>query len=101
MQRQEVAVTRCFVPVLRWIMSWWDPAERRMALAMDATTLGDRYGVLAISVVYRACAIPVAWKVFAFDGQTGWKAEWLDLFAYFSAVIPAGWQVLVLADRGL
>jgi hypothetical protein len=99
--RQELAVTSCFGPLLRWIVSWWDPAERRMLLAMDATTLGDRYVVLALSVVYRACAIPIAWKVFAFDGQTGWKAEWLELFGYFPQVIPADWTVLVLADRGL
>jgi hypothetical protein len=99
--RQEVDVTSCFVPLLQWIVNWWDAHEQRMILAMDATTLGDRYVVLAISVMYRACAIPVAWKVFAFDGQTGWKAEWLELFAYFPQVIPADWQVLVLADRGL
>jgi len=99
--RQDLDVSRCFVPLLRWILGWWATEERRMVLAMDATTLGDRYVVLAISVMYRACAIPIAWKVFAFDGQTGWKAEWLALFAHFTGVIPADWTVLVLADRGL
>lgn len=100
-KRQELDATSCFVPLLRWVIGWWDAAEKRMILAMDATTLGDRYVVLAISVVYRACAIPIAWKVFAFTGQTGWKAEWLELFGYFAQVIPADWKVLVLADRGL
>ena len=32
------------------------------ANALDATSLGDRFVVLAISVVYRGCAVPVAWK---------------------------------------
>ena len=100
-QRQELDVSTCFVPLLRWIVCWWAAEERRMVLAMDATTLGDRYVVLAISVVYRACAIPIAWKVFASSGQTGWKAEWLALFAHFSGIIPPDWTVLVLADRGL
>ncbi len=100
-QRQEVDVTTCFGPLLHWVLSWWDPQDRRMMLAMDATTLGDRYVVLAIRVVYRACAIPIAWKVFAFAGQTGWKAEWLALLGCFPQILPPDWTVLVLADRGL
>ena len=32
-------------------------------MALDATTLGTRFAVLAISVVYRGCAIPVAWTI--------------------------------------
>jgi hypothetical protein len=100
-KRRELEVSTCFGPLLRWILSWWDPQERQMVLAMDATTLGDRYVVLAISVVYRACAIPIAWKVFAFERQSAWKPEWLALFETFRQVIPSGWIVLVMADRGL
>ena len=100
-KRTEVAVETCFEPLLRWILQDWETRERRIALAMDATLLGDRYVVLAISVVYRRCAIPIAWKVFSVDRQAGWKAEWLRLFAFFEGVIPADWTVLVLADRGL
>jgi hypothetical protein len=100
-KRLELEVSTCFVPLLRWILRWWDPQERRMVLAMDATTLGDRYVALVISVVYRACAIPIAWKVFAFDRQSAWKPEWLVLFETFREVIPHDWTVLVLADRGL
>jgi hypothetical protein len=32
-------------------LSWWDPGEQRLALAMDASTLSDRFTVLAISVL--------------------------------------------------
>ena len=100
-QRREVVVADSFAPLLGWILSWWAAEERRLLLAMDATTLGDRYVVLAISVVYRACAIPIAWRVYAFDGQSSWKPDWLDLFARFRDVVPQDWTVLVLADRGL
>lgn len=100
-KRQELEVSTCFVALLRWILSGWDAQEHRMLLAMDATTLGDRYVVLTISVVYRACAIPIAWKVFAFERQSAWKPEWLALFETFRHVIPSDWTVLVLADRGL
>jgi hypothetical protein len=55
-QRHDVSVERCFVPLLGWVLSRWH--GRQLALALAATTLGDRFAVLAISVVYRGCAIP-------------------------------------------
>ena len=55
-QRQELDVSSCFGPLLRWIVSWWAEGEHRLALALDASTLSDRFTVLCISVVYRGCA---------------------------------------------
>ena len=60
-KRQEVRVETCFAPLLGWGLRWWTGTQ--LALALEATTLGDRFVVLAISVVYRGCAIPVAWVV--------------------------------------
>ena len=57
-KRAELDVTRCFVPLLRWIIALWRSTQ--IALTLDATSLGDRFVVLAICVVYRGCAIPVA-----------------------------------------
>ena len=45
-------------------------AGPQVALALDATTLGSRFMVLAISVVYRGCGLPVAWAVLP-AGDTG------------------------------
>src|SRR5579863_5713652 len=59
-QRGEVSVVTCFAPLLRWILTWWAEGEYRLAVAMDASTLSDRFTVLAMSVVYRGCALPVA-----------------------------------------
>ena len=62
-KRQEIEVRTCFAPLLRWIISWWPPDEKRIAIGLDATTLADRFTILAISVLYRGCAIPIAWKI--------------------------------------
>ena len=62
-KRGEIEASSSFVPLLRWILSWWPANERRLALAMHATSLGQALVVLAISVVYRGCAIPIAWRV--------------------------------------
>ena len=100
-RRCEVEASQSFVPLLRWILSWWSANEKRLALAMDATSLGHALVVLAISVVYRGCAIPVAWRVLPAIEKGSWKEPWLDLFSRFQEQIPEDWVVIVLADRGL
>jgi hypothetical protein len=59
--RQEVQVEGCFAPVVAWELSWWE--GNQLALAVDATTVGQRVVVLVVRVVSRGCAIPVAWTV--------------------------------------
>lgn len=100
-QRQEVDVTLSFAPLLRWVLSWWPASEPRLALAMDATTLSDRFTVLAMSVLYRGCAIPVAWKMLRSNEKGAWEPYWKELFTLLAGSVPADWTVIVLADRGL
>jgi len=50
-KRRELAVEGCFAPLLGWVLGWWEGTPR--ALALDATDLGDRFAVLAVSVLYR------------------------------------------------
>ncbi len=100
-QRCEIDVRSSFVPLLQWILSWWPSDEKRLALAMDATNLKDILCVLVVSVVYRGCAIPIAWQVVPFGQKGSWKQAWLDLFAQFEGVLPEDWLVVVMADRGL
>ena len=97
--RQELHVESCFAPLLAWVLSWWDGTQ--LALAVDATTLGQRFVVLVVSVVYRGCAIPVAWTVLPATEQHAWRGEWLRMLRQVRAVVPRGFFVIVLADRGL
>ncbi|MDQ5853243.1 MAG: transposase [Chloroflexota bacterium] len=100
-QRHELDVTTCFAPLLRWVLAWWPADERRLVLVMDASTLGQRFTVLAISVVYRGCAIPVAWTIVAATRKGAWRPHWEALFDHLDGSVPPDWTVLVLADRGL
>jgi len=97
--RQELVVETCFVPLLGWGVAQWEGTQ--LALALDATTLGTRFTVLAISVVYRGCAIPVAWTVLAATAKHAWRREWLRMLRQVHRAVPRTWTVLVLADRGL
>jgi hypothetical protein len=100
-QRQQVEVAACFKPLLRWVLAWWPQGERRLALALDATTLGQRFTVLAISVLYGGCAIPVAWTVVPATTKGTWRPHWEALLARLDGAVPADWLVVVLTDRGL
>jgi hypothetical protein len=86
---------------LRWIVLRWAGQERRLALALDASTLADRWTVLSISVLIRGCAIAVAWKVLRAHAKGSWRPYWEGLLEQLQGSVPADWQVLVLADRGL
>jgi hypothetical protein len=98
-QRRDLDVTTCFAPLLAWTLKGWP--SNRLALALDATSLGDRFTVLSISVVYRGSALPVAWKILRANVRHAWKPEWVALVRSFQTLVPAGWTVIVMSDRGL
>jgi hypothetical protein len=98
-KRKGLPVHTCFAPLLNWIRRDWP--EPRLALALDASTLADRFVLLAVSVLYRRCAIPVAWKVLPATARGAWKPHWLELLQAIRGVVPANWLVVMLADRGL
>ena len=100
-KRQEVVVASCFAPLLSWILSGLSGNQRRLAVALDATSLKENCVVLSLSVLYCGCAIPVAWQVLPANTPGAWRPHWLALLAQLRQQVPADWQVLVLADRGL
>jgi hypothetical protein len=97
--RCALAVEPCFVPLLAWGGDQWEGTQ--LALALDATTLGTRFTVLALRVVYRGGAIPVAWTVLAATATPAGRREWVRMLRQGRRAVPRSWTVLVLADRGL
>jgi hypothetical protein len=91
--------TLCFGPLLRWATAGF--TDRRLALAIDPTTLGDRFTLLTVSVVFRGCAVPVAWQVQRGNQKGSWNDHWGRLLGLLRQALGEGWQVLVLSDRGL
>src|SRR6185312_15087526 len=98
-QRRDLDVSTCFAPLLRWVLADWP--SRQVALALDATTLGQRFTTLDVSLLYRGCAVPVAWKILPATAKHPWKDEWLRLLQALRHELPADWVVIVLTDRGL
>lgn len=100
-KRRELDVSKCFAPLLSWVLSLWKSEEKWLPLAIDATYVGQNFTVLSLHVLYQSCGIPVAWKIVKGTEKGSWKPLWLELFQSLKEVIPNDWQVIVSADRGL
>src|SRR3954471_6586303 len=98
-RRAELDVATCFAPLLAWVLRGW--RSSRLALALDATSLGDRLTVLSIGVVYRGEAIPVAWKALPANVAHAWAPELRALVRAFAGLVPADYTVIVMTDRAL
>src|SRR5919108_2851149 len=85
--------------LLRWILDEWP--NRQLVLALDPTNFGDQFTVLNISVLYRSCAVPVIWTVLEGGEPEAWEPHWERMLRILAGMVPAGWQVLVLTDRGM
>ncbi|MEI8306623.1 MAG: transposase [Chloroflexales bacterium] len=100
-KRRSLEITACFAPLLRWVVALHPADCRQLALAMDASTLGQRFTILSIHVVIRGCAIPVAWHIVEATRAGAWRPHWEALFRQLEGSVPSDWQVIVTADRGL
>ncbi len=76
----------CFAPLARWVLAHWPGT--RLALALDATSLGDRLTILAVSLVYKGCAVPIAWKILKANQKHAWNPEWLALLNLVAPFLP-------------
>lgn len=96
----QVDITPCFPALLRWVVGWWQ-GSTTLPLAIDAVAHQDRVVALVISVLYRGCAIPVAWHIVPAQVRGAWMPHILALVDHLVPAIPDDWQSLVLVDRGL
>ena len=95
----ELDVSLCFAPLLRWVLVWW--RSGRLALAVDPTLKGDQTTAIVISVVYRGCAIPVAWRIHRATQRGSWMDPTVELLRELAPAVPQEMTVIVLCDRGI
>ncbi len=95
----EVEVSLCFGPLIRWVLSWWQ--GRELALAIDPTLHGDQVVSLAVCILYRGSAIPIAWLILPANQEGAWMGPILRLLRLIWREVPKGYRVVVMADRGL
>lgn len=82
----------CFAPLRRWVRAWWQGSA--WALALDATAHGEHVGVLAVSVLDRGSAIPVAWHVWPANQPGAWRPHLLRLLRLLRPAGPRTMRVM-------
>ena len=97
--KTELDLSLCFAPLLRWVLVWW--RSDRLALAIDPTLKGTDTTAIVISVVYRSCAIPVAWRILRANKPGAWMDPIVELLQALAPAVPQDMSVIVLCDRGL
>jgi hypothetical protein len=100
-KRCHLDVDGCFAPLLLWVIHLLPKSIEKIALALDATSIGDKFTVLSINVLLAGCGIPVAWCIVKATEPGSWKPHWQKLIEHLNGVIPQSWNVIVSADRGL
>jgi hypothetical protein len=88
-----------FPTLLRLVVEWLRLPE--VFLALDATTLGNRWTVLALGVVVHQHTIPIAWKVVRGNTKGAWLPLCEAMRALLRGALPKSMPVYVLTDRGL
>ncbi len=97
--KTQLEVSICFVPLLRWVLAWW--RSERLALAVDPTSKKDDSVAIVISVLYRGCAIPVAWRIRQANQRGSWMDPIVELLRELAPAVPREMTVVVLCDRGI
>lgn len=95
----QLDVRLCFGPLMRWVIALWQ--SERLALAIDPTMKGDKVASIVISVLYRGCAIPVAWHILPANRRGKWMEPTMELLDSLSPAVPSDMLVVVMCDRGL
>jgi hypothetical protein len=98
-QRPALPVETGCAPLLGWIVSGWQGTP--LAVALEAMTVGEPGGVLAVRGGSRGAAIPGAWGIRPAGQKPAWRGAWRRLLRRRWRGGPRHWTGIVLADRGL
>lgn len=88
----------------RWVVEQMPPS--RCYLLVDETKLGQRMGIMVVGLAFEGRCIPLAWRSYRANDHTAYPSEGQvgmieTLLQQIQAGMPAGREVIVLADRGI
>jgi len=89
---------------IRWV--WSKYGGSRAVLLVDETKLGERFGVMLVSLAYAGRAIPLWWRAYRANDAEAYPQQgqvWLiyGLLAHVLSALPVQARPLVQMDRGL
>jgi hypothetical protein len=95
-----IHVQSLYSPLLRAALAHWQ-AVGRVYTALDASVIkGSPFVLIRLSLIYRGRAIPLAWRVIHHASATVGYADYQPVLEAARNCLPAGLEVVLLADRG-
>jgi len=95
-----LCVERCFYPLVRTFLEHGHLHE--LILVIDATTQKEHLVLLSVNIWYRGRSLPLAWTNWPantpLEGESFWERV-AAVLAVAARILPAGVDVVVLADR--
>lgn len=103
-KNERIGVQQACYDWIRWVWGSWKIA--RPVLLVDETKLGERLGVMMVSLAYEGRAIPLMWRCYYAQEaqrypQQGQVLMIYGLLAHVLSQLPEGVRPLVQMDRGL
>ncbi len=94
----KVVPVRLYGPLVCEALRRW--GGERLYLALDTTTLWNRFTVSSLSVIYRGRAIPLAWRVIRSQSTSVSFQVYQSGLLWAAKLLPVGTKIVLLGDRG-
>lgn len=98
LQNQRLEVHQVYGPLIQNALAEW--GTHALYLALDTSTLWERYCLVRIALIYRGRAIPIVWKVLHHPSSSVAYAVYAELLDTAASLLPPRCRVIFLADRG-
>ena len=98
LRNEKVNPQAIYGPLIQAALAKW--SEVFVYVALDTTVLWNKFVVIRASLVYRGRAIPLAWKVLKHASASVAFADYAPVLRRAAQLLPANWDVTLLADRG-
>lgn len=99
-----LTATTCYTPVVRSVVgaSLLESRVREVVLIVDESSHTDRLHLLRVSLAYRGGSLPLAWAMWPQNQPQPAGSYWVAVERVLATVvdiIPAGFRIVVVADR--
>ena len=98
MTNPRIDVNELYAPIIADALGDWQ--EQTLYLALDTSMLWDTFCLIRVSIVYRGRAVPIAWRVIKHGSAMVRFDEYKPVLDAAQALLPIGYKVVLLADRG-
>jgi hypothetical protein len=99
LHNRRVRPVKFYSPLLRAALRRW-PLGKTLYLVLDTSDLHNGYILIRLALVYRGRAIPVTWRVVKHNSTSVSYRDYKVLLYQALLILPAGYQIVLLADRG-